>query len=721
MMPATSAFTELVWTQLWQVTLLAAAITLLAMSICRRRPRLAYLLGLVVLVKCWVPPLWSSRLGVFCWPTVSNDTSVLAPSTEEAPATSLLLHDEDPVPANAEPTAAATIAPAVVKQPPRRKLSPAGSTTPWPFVLGSVWLGGALALSFMGWYQARRWRKRLARQASATDSDLDTLSADIARRLGLRRQPTIVITSAAVGPAVFGIFRPTIVLPESLVASADRARLQMVLAHELTHIRRGDLAVGTFQWLTQIIWWFHPLIWVTCRQVTREREHSCDEDVLALLHCPPVAYAQCLLDVLRFNRRAPWLPAFSGMRAVDVTRRRFEHILRDGKTSGRTPVSYWLLAIVVLCLTLPGARWVSATPTKQLAAQERSQVQFLAESPRSRDPEPPRSEPGEAEKEGTVLAVADVAPGQAEENKVKQPPPLEKAILAAVAFLRAEQQEDGHWPDPVGYPGGISSLCTLALQRSGVKPDDPTVSAALAYLRKLKPQRTYSTSLQTMVLCAAGQLRDLKLIQRNVDWLCAQQKQAGPMTGAWAYPEAEGDNSNTSFAMMALYEADKVGVKAPAAVWRAALNYWVNCQNPNGSWGYKPQTGGTGSMTSQGLFSVSAATKLLGEQKPEQPGPKAIDRATTWLGRQFIADGNPGSRGAQGWMFYYLHGVAQAGQVSGLEKFGEHDWFVEGAKHLLDLQQTDGSWRGTGHAEDDPHVATAFAILFLSQRISHEN
>ncbi|MGH7137155.1 MAG: M56 family metallopeptidase [Pirellulales bacterium] len=44
--------------------------------------------------------------------------------------------------------------------------------------------------------------------------------------------------------------------------------------------------------------WFHPLIWWTCRQLTRERERSCDAAVLAVLRSEPPAYAQCLLDVL---------------------------------------------------------------------------------------------------------------------------------------------------------------------------------------------------------------------------------------------------------------------------------------------------------------------------------------------------------------------------------------------------------------------------------------
>jgi hypothetical protein len=238
-----------------------------------------------------------------------------------------------------------------------------------------------------------------------------------------------------------------------------------------------------------------------------------------------------------------------------------------------------------------------------------------------------------------------------------------------------------------------------------------------------------------MVFCSVDPTIDEKRIQRNVDWLCAQQKTMGLMKGAWAYPEAEGDNSNTGFAIMALYEADRVGVKIPAAVWRLALDYWVNTQNPNGSWGYKPQVGGTGSMTAQGLFCVAAATKILDEQQrvrqfwqgpleglqqADQPGPQAIERATRWMARNFSAITNPGTRGTQTWLFYYLHAVGQAGRVMGKQKLGGHDWFAEGAQTLLAQQQPDGSWKGAGHAEDDPHLATSMALLFLAHGAKQE-
>jgi hypothetical protein len=119
-------------------------------------------------------------------------------------------------------------------------------------------------------------------------------------------------------------------------------------------------------------------------------------------------------------------------------------------------------------------------------------------------------------------------------------------------------------------------------------------------------------------------------------------------------------------------------------------------------------------MTSQGLFSVAVAARILDEQKPDQPGPQAVARATKWLGDNFNNASNPGSRGgAQGWLFYYLHALAQAGRATGSDTFGDHDWFVEGTKTLLAEQQPDGFWKGAGHAEDDPHLSTSLALLFL--------
>ena len=60
----------LAWSQLWQVTALVVIVAGLTRFACRRRPHLAYLLWLLVVVKCLTPPLWSSPTGVFSWAQV---------------------------------------------------------------------------------------------------------------------------------------------------------------------------------------------------------------------------------------------------------------------------------------------------------------------------------------------------------------------------------------------------------------------------------------------------------------------------------------------------------------------------------------------------------------------------------------------------------------------------------------------------------------------------
>ena len=63
----TSDLAGLAWSQIWQVTALAAVVGIVTRLCCRRRPHLAYVLWMLVVLKCLTPPLWSSPTGCFSW------------------------------------------------------------------------------------------------------------------------------------------------------------------------------------------------------------------------------------------------------------------------------------------------------------------------------------------------------------------------------------------------------------------------------------------------------------------------------------------------------------------------------------------------------------------------------------------------------------------------------------------------------------------------------
>src|SRR4051812_18267759 len=332
----------------------------------------------------------------------------------------------------------------------------------------------------------------------------------------------------------------------------------------------------------------------------------------------------------------------------------------------------------------------------------------------------------------TIAVVAVVAlPASFAQRPKERPIDAAQVIAAidhAVAFLKREQLARGNWSEFTGYDCGVTSLCTLALLNSGLTIDDPAVAKAVAYLRGVELEKTYSVSLQTMVLCAAEPKRDMLLIRRNAQWLEAHQLKDGPRKGAWSYPGPGGDNSNSQFAVLALYDAQRVGVDIDRKTWELAADYWRRTQNEDGSWGYVPGDAGTGSMTCAGIGGLAVSTAALESGDAAVENGKVIccrphvsedklDRAIDWLGSRFSVIHNPRpAGGGQSCLYYYLYGLERSGRLTARRFIGKHDWYREGAELLIREQDSlSHYWKGNWYAERDPRISTAMALLFLSK------
>jgi hypothetical protein len=309
------------------------------------------------------------------------------------------------------------------------------------------------------------------------------------------------------------------------------------------------------------------------------------------------------------------------------------------------------------------------------------------------------------------------------------------SIERAVAYLKRQQNNNGTWPDQPAYTGGITALVTLALLNAGVPPEDESMQRALAQLRAMRPAQTYVVALQTMVFCAAEPKKDLLLIRQNARWLEEMQVKTGERKGAWAYPAGPagggGDPSNSQFALLALYEAERAGIQVNERTWRLALQYWQELQLPDGSWRYSPVQAASGSMTCAGIASMVIASGALnqGDALVEggvvhccgtQRSNDSIDRGLMWLERNFSVHVNPSGagRGASqaNWLLYYLYGLERAGRMTARRFIGQHDWYREGADMLVRNQDNlSGYWKGTGPHEPNPLIGTSFGLLFMAK------
>ncbi len=386
--------------QAWQVTLLIVAVASINRWAGKSRPHLAHALWLVVLVKCVTPPVWSSPSGLFCWlqparETIRESLAVEPPLRDWSELVATARHSQNVEAAPHEDAGVESDVEAEelllglgdVSKPVAELPSPVSTDkVDWPHVLLGAWafaclvvIGVAVVRCLRCW---RMLRNAPQRECLVLSEQLDSL----AKKLGLRRRVRLIVTESRLGPAVIGLFRTTVLLPALIVDRLENSVRRMaapgrpasfdtqtrtaegghptspltpILAHELLHIRRGDLWVGLLQTLAQAVWWCHPLVWWVNRRTTREAERCCDEEVLAELGCDPAAYARALVDVLELKRELKPVPVFPGVRPVEVTSQRLERIMQLGQgCQRRTPWWCWLLAGLAAAATWPGAAFV---------------------------------------------------------------------------------------------------------------------------------------------------------------------------------------------------------------------------------------------------------------------------------------------------------------------------------------------------------------------------
>lgn len=351
-----------VGTQCWQVTALIAVVWLINRTFARNRPHLASVLWLVVLIKCVTPPVWSSPSSVFSWlqsrPAAIQSTGL---PTEQP----VVDHSSDVEPGQSSVTVQIIRPKPQVHSLPYQPDAADRSATgwfSWVKLLVTAWLVGVL--SFTGITLLRWWIcwRRMRRAGQVLAPEVVGLTNKLRRQLGLRFPVRVVVSRSPVGPAVVGLFRPTIILPALIVEAKAAADLEPLLAHELVHIRRGDLWIGALQLLAQSVWWFHPLVRLVNRLLTRDAERCCDEEVIARLGCDPARYARTLIDVLELKRTLQIVPAVPGVRPVDVTSQRLERIMKLGQgCHKRTPRYCWAVMLLAGLVTLPGAALIVAS------------------------------------------------------------------------------------------------------------------------------------------------------------------------------------------------------------------------------------------------------------------------------------------------------------------------------------------------------------------------
>lgn len=148
-----------------------------------------------------------------------------------------------------------------------------------------------------------------AKQLQKGEKDpFPNLAKDCRKTLGIQREISVQIQPGLGTPALTGIFRPRILLPE-YADQMDESSLRYVLLHELGHYKRKDLWVNELLLILQCVYWFNPLLWFLFRAMREDMELLNDSYVLKKINeTDDRPYARSLVEVLGRAQKMPLTP-----------------------------------------------------------------------------------------------------------------------------------------------------------------------------------------------------------------------------------------------------------------------------------------------------------------------------------------------------------------------------------------------------------------------------
>ena len=177
------------------------------------------------------------------------------------------------------------------------------SLLPW---IVSLWLVGLLALSSRLTIGLRHVQRLKSKDVVPVTAQLQAHLVDLCERMRISRSVHLLESALIQVPTTIGSLRPVVLLPASALTGLTPSQLEMIMAHELAHIRRHDYLFNLIQTVIEILFFYHPTVWWIGNRVRVERENCCDD--LAVAVCgDPLTYAHALTKMEQLRGVSPQL------------------------------------------------------------------------------------------------------------------------------------------------------------------------------------------------------------------------------------------------------------------------------------------------------------------------------------------------------------------------------------------------------------------------------
>ena len=346
-------FTNYLLTQSWQIVVIVLVIVAVTMVLRNKSAHVRYLLWLIVLAKCLVPPLLTIPLAVL----PEDEAVIVSPSFE--PTEPIVV---EPVAETSAAEVPLSPAPVIVNHKPKFTVH---------HLLALSWIVGISIFVLAAAAKALRTEFWLRRERKSLPAGLLSEIEELFSGFSVRILPKVWLVEGIGQPFVWGLVRGNIYLPANFIKIDSTEHRRSVLGHEISHVLRFDAAVNLLQVVVQAIFWFHPLVWWSNRKIRAEREKCCDEMVVARLNTPVKDYSKAIIDTLVNEYESTQsIPSLAIAGPVQNIEERIKTMLRPGKKFYKRPtLTATTIALLVALCAIPTTLVLTARAGTKPAAE----------------------------------------------------------------------------------------------------------------------------------------------------------------------------------------------------------------------------------------------------------------------------------------------------------------------------------------------------------------
>ena len=328
--------------QSWQIAVLTIVIVFTTFLLRNKSAHVRYLLWMIVLAKCIIPPFYTVPLAVLPQQEISvqptaqpiNEAMITEYSVPEIAAT------EFPEPEPDLPEVMSSPVPIEKKVSYNNRM-----------LLSIGWLAGVLILSLYYIINALRTQIWLYKQRKKLPSEYRKNIESLLLTHGVKKMPHLWVLDKVSQPFVWGLVQGSIYLPAEMINEKQLKFHTSLIGHELSHIIRLDALINSLQIIAQIIFWFHPFVWWTNKKIRIEREKCCDETTIARLNALPEDYSNAIVEILAAKyERARRIPSLAVAGKVKNIEERIKTMLRPEKKFYKRPTVTTIIVLILAAL-----------------------------------------------------------------------------------------------------------------------------------------------------------------------------------------------------------------------------------------------------------------------------------------------------------------------------------------------------------------------------------